>query len=194
MRAVCLSLSSSLRAITSVLTMPSQCCTACARHLPLTSFLKDALTDPTDPTARVYRLCISCRTQAANSKKRRTALRALDPNIPPPKRVRRQKTRLQAVPNRPSLLHSLLISYRTFCRTHCLLSYLLRARKHVYKLYLSAPPYSCSPLISYRTLCQTRSLRFNLLPARQMSALRLLPPLRPRSSRPDFSLPANGST
>lgn len=114
---------------TSVLTMPSQCCTGCAHHLPLTSFLKDTLTDPTDPTARVYRLCLPCRTTATNSKKRRAALQALDPNIQPPKRVRRPRTRPQAVPLCPYLLYSLLMDYRTLCQTRSLLFNLLPARQ-----------------------------------------------------------------
>jgi hypothetical protein len=72
--------------------MSSKCCCQCAHHLPLSSFLKDVLTDATDPTARVYATCIPCRAKANQSRKKRVALRALDPNIRPTKRVRHLKT------------------------------------------------------------------------------------------------------
>ena len=70
----------------------SKCCTSCAHHLPLSSFFKDLLTDSADPTARVYAMCILCRTKANANKKKRTILQALDPNIQPAKHVCRPKT------------------------------------------------------------------------------------------------------
>jgi hypothetical protein len=65
--------------------MSSKYCSKCARKLPISSFLKDALASP---SSRVYSTSIQCRTRkiAFNSKKR-AALQSLDPNIQPVKRV-----------------------------------------------------------------------------------------------------------
>ena len=73
-------------------TISSKYCGRCAYHLPLSSFLRDVLTDATDPTARVYATCIPCRATADRSRRKRSALQALDPNIQPAKRVRCSKT------------------------------------------------------------------------------------------------------
>jgi hypothetical protein len=61
--------------------MSSKCCSTCARHLPLVSFLKDSLASP---DSRVFATCISCRAARKKSAdKKRTALQSLDPNIQP---------------------------------------------------------------------------------------------------------------
>ena len=83
--------------------MSSKCCCQCAHHLPLSSFLKDVLTDATDPTARVYATCIPCRAKATESRKKRAALQALDPNIRPTKHVRYSKAGPQDTPLGPRL-------------------------------------------------------------------------------------------
>ena len=61
--------------------MSSKCYSKCAYHLPISAFFKDALTGP---GSRVYSTCIRCREQ---QNKKRAALRSLDPNIQPVKRV-----------------------------------------------------------------------------------------------------------
>jgi hypothetical protein len=73
--------------VLSAATMSSKYCSKCARKLPISSFLKDALASP---SSRVYSTCIQCRSRkiASNSKKR-AALQSLDPNIQPAKHVRR---------------------------------------------------------------------------------------------------------
>ena len=76
----------------------SKCCSYCAYYLPLSSFLKDILTDAIDPTAYVYTICILCRTKQMKYRKKRAALQALDLNIRPTKRVRRLKTGPQDTP------------------------------------------------------------------------------------------------
>ena len=59
------------------------------KKLPPSCFLKDTLASP---TSRVYATCIQCRGKSKASNKRRAALRSVDPNIQPAKRVRRLYT------------------------------------------------------------------------------------------------------
>jgi ATP-dependent DNA helicase PIF1 len=67
--------------------MSSKYCSICPYKLPLSSFLKDSLASP---GSRVYSTCIECRSKKNTSNnKKRAALRALDPNIQPVKRIRR---------------------------------------------------------------------------------------------------------
>jgi hypothetical protein len=66
--------------------MSSKYCSMCIQKLPISSFLKDTLASP---SSRVYSTCIKCRGHKNASDKKRAALRSLDPNIQPAKRVRR---------------------------------------------------------------------------------------------------------
>jgi hypothetical protein len=70
--------------------MSSKYCSACIQKLPISSFLKDTLSSP---NSRAFATCISCRASRKKSAdKKRTALRSLDPNIQPAKRVRRSNS------------------------------------------------------------------------------------------------------
>ena len=80
--------------------MSSKYCSACVRKLPLSSFLKDALSSP---SSRVYSTCIQCRGQKKASSRKRATLRSLDPNIQPAKRVRCSNTGPQPVIQAPLL-------------------------------------------------------------------------------------------
>ena len=72
--------------------MSSKYYSGCIQKLPLSCFLKDTLASP---TSRVFSTCIQCRGKSKASSKKRAALQSLDPNIQPPKRVRRSNTRPQ---------------------------------------------------------------------------------------------------
>jgi hypothetical protein len=74
----------SLFYVLSTTIMSSQCCSACAHHLPLSFFYKDTLTGP---SSTVYKTCINCRSKKKKSDRKHAALRALDLNIRPTKRV-----------------------------------------------------------------------------------------------------------
>src|SRR5882757_50466 len=78
--------------------MSSKYCSSCIQKLPLSCFLKDTLASP---TSRVFATCIQCRGKTKASAKKRAALRSLDPNIQPAKRVRRSNTRLQPTVQAP---------------------------------------------------------------------------------------------
>ena len=52
-----------LRFLCFVAAISSKCCTSYTHYLPLSSFFKDLLTDFADLTARVYAICIPCRTK-----------------------------------------------------------------------------------------------------------------------------------
>jgi hypothetical protein len=69
--------------------MSSKYCSGCIQKLSPSCFLKDTLASP---TSRVYASCIQCRTKSKAYSKKRAALRSLDPNIQPPKRVCRSNT------------------------------------------------------------------------------------------------------
>jgi hypothetical protein len=56
--------------------MDSKYCSACAKKLPISSFLKDA---SANPGSKVLKTCLLCRNK---SKSKRKALQPLDPNIP----------------------------------------------------------------------------------------------------------------
>jgi hypothetical protein len=66
--------------------MSSKYCSGCAQKRPFSCFLKDTLASP---SSRVFGTCIQCRSQRKASNKKRAALRSLDPNIQPAKRVHR---------------------------------------------------------------------------------------------------------
>ena len=78
--------------------MSSKYCSSCIQKLPLSCFLRDTLACP---TSRVYSTCIQCRGKSKASNKKRAALRSLDPNIQPAKRVRRSNTRPQTTVQAP---------------------------------------------------------------------------------------------
>lgn len=80
--------------------MSSKYCSSCIQKLPLSRFLKDPLAGP---TSRVYSTCIQCRGKTKASKRKRTALQALDPNIQRAKRVRRSDTAPQPTIPAPQL-------------------------------------------------------------------------------------------
>jgi hypothetical protein len=83
--------------------MGSKYCSNCIQKLPLSCFLKDTLTGP---TSRVYSTCIQCRDKGKKaSNKKRAALRSVDPNIQPAKRVYCPNTGLQPIIQAPLPLY-----------------------------------------------------------------------------------------
>src|SRR6266536_1550531 len=78
--------------------MSSKYCSSCIQKLPLSCFLKDTLASP---ASRAYSTCIQCRGRTKALRGKRAALQSIDPNIQPPKRVRRSNTGMQPTVQAP---------------------------------------------------------------------------------------------